>query len=480
MFREERSRPLRIGLRFSRGAEHHVHVGGDPRSRKVRQDRRGVDDARTLLHSVEERLRSALQPQLKHRATRFGQRRGELRLEQFPLEAGEPVPRKTAQHVPPVRHRPENGDRDRVVRQVKPPDAVPIGQIPQERGKHPRVRRAVRMDGGNRLGAEPASPPVASPRRGDGEDRLRGQILPERREPEIGEELHRFPVLEKAAAVLGNTPGHRGQRTLPGTEPDPVEGEERKPHAAKGTPPGGEHPPATVDGDAGEAAAQQSRKLKGGEDLVPVVHGDRDAAWTHPVDAGEEEVPEVAGEDRSPFPGSHEGEVRGRELGEFPVNVIPERPSFAPALAAIRGQRRIQVARGGGVARERSSGRGGPEEGERPGDVLHRPVESGRWRGAGGGGQAIPVQQVKVRIKVGVDRFNRRTFPAQVGQEHRRSQRRFRGPDGGRVNQQEVRTGHVTRQRSKGLSLSRPRPRPRSSPRACNEGSAPGSPPRRS
>ncbi len=87
MFREERPRPLRVGLRLSRGAEHHVHVGDDPRAGEVRQDRRGVGDARPLPHPVEQRLRAALQPQLKHRAPRGGQRGGEPRARAAPARS---------------------------------------------------------------------------------------------------------------------------------------------------------------------------------------------------------------------------------------------------------------------------------------------------------------------------------------------------------------------------------------------------------
>ncbi|HZL98126.1 MAG TPA: hypothetical protein VFB91_05405, partial [Terriglobales bacterium] len=111
---------------------------------------------------------------------------------------------------------------------------------------------------------------------------------------------------------------------------------------------------------------------------MPVVHGDRDAARTHPLDAGKKGVAEVAGKDGPPAPGRHEREVPGRKLREIPVHVVAERPSVSSALAAMRGQRRVQVTRGCDVAGKRCSGRGGPEEGERPGDVLHGPVESGR------------------------------------------------------------------------------------------------------
>ena len=125
--------------------------------------------------------------------------------------------------------------------------------------------------------------------------------------------------------------------------------------------------------------------------------------------------------------------------GDAPIDLLLT-DIFLPGMSGVELADRM--------AGERCSGLGGTEEGERFGDALHGPMESGRGHGAGGGGQPIPVQQVKVRLEVGVDRFRRRPFPAQVGQEHRRPQRRFRGPGGGRVNQQEIRTGHVTRRRT--------------------------------
>jgi hypothetical protein len=48
---------------------------------------------------------------------------------------------------------------------------------------------------------------------------------------------HRFPLLEKEAAARRCAHGQRGEGTLSRAEPDPVEGEERKPHAAKRPPP---------------------------------------------------------------------------------------------------------------------------------------------------------------------------------------------------------------------------------------------------
>src|SRR3989304_6043862 len=128
---------------------------------------------RPLPHPVQERLRPALQPQLEHRAARRGERRGELRIEEFPLEAGESVPREAAEQAPARSHRPEYAHRDRVVRQVKALNPVPIGQLPHQCGESPRIRRAVRVGRRDRLGAEPASPPLAPPRRADRQDRPR-------------------------------------------------------------------------------------------------------------------------------------------------------------------------------------------------------------------------------------------------------------------------------------------------------------------
>jgi len=226
--RGRRVSPRRSPL--ARGAEQsRTRRRRSPRGRGS-QDGRGVGDARPF-PSGREAARAALQPQLniEHPAAASEER--------TPVRASSRSKRANPCHEKPRSSLAASaidrrvGDRDRVVRQVKSPDAVPVGTIPAEAwGTSPGPSAGT---GGweRRLGAEPASPPVDPRVAVTGRTGCRGQYS-ELREPESGRNSTASPSRNNrrpstrppAAAKRGTLPGTRTRPGLKGGTNAPCRG----------------------------------------------------------------------------------------------------------------------------------------------------------------------------------------------------------------------------------------------------------------